>query len=86
MAELSPEDTLEVEADRQRRVTAAFLLGSEASPKGAGPSSTGQLVAGIAIAIAIALILGVISLAQGAAGSSGASRSPSPVITPAKSP
>ena len=62
MAELSPEDALEVEADRQRRVTAAFRLGSEASPRGAGPSSAGQLAAGTAIAAAVALIVGVIAL------------------------
>jgi hypothetical protein len=84
MAELSPEDALEVEADRQRRVTAAFQLGSEASPRVAGPSSIAQLAAGVAIAIAIVLILGVIALAQGAAGAS--NRSTAPMVTPSKSP
>jgi hypothetical protein len=86
MPDLSPEDVLEIEADRQRRVTAAFRLGSEASPRTSGPSAAGQLGAGVAIAIAILLVLGVIALAQGAAGSSGASRSPAPVASPAKSP
>ena len=62
MTELSPEDTLEVEADRQRRVIAAFRLGSEASPRAAGLSAVGQLAAGLAIAIGVALILGVIAL------------------------
>jgi hypothetical protein len=62
MAELSPEDALEVEADRRRRVTSAFRLGSEASPRAAGPASAGQLAAGTAIAVAVALILGVIAL------------------------
>jgi hypothetical protein len=84
MAELSPEDALEVEADRQRRVTAAFQLGSEASPRAAGPSSIAQLAAGVAIALAIVLILGVIALAQGAAGAS--NRSTAPMVTPSKSP
>jgi hypothetical protein len=84
MAELSPEDALEVEADRQRRVTAAFQLGSEASPRAAGPSSIGQLAAGVAIAVAIVLILGVIALAQGVAGA--ANRSTPPIVTPSKSP
>jgi hypothetical protein len=62
MTELSPEETLEVEADRQRRVTAAFRLGSEASPRAAGLSAVAQLATGTAIAIAVALILGVIAL------------------------
>ena len=70
MAELSPEDALEVEADRRRRVTAAFRLGSEASPRAFGPSSAGQFAAGMAIAIAVALVLGVLA----------------PAVTPAKSP
>lgn len=65
MTELSPEDALEVEADRRRRVTAAFRLGSEASPRSAGLSARGQLAAGIAIAVAIALIAAVIVLTQG---------------------
>jgi hypothetical protein len=86
MPDLSPEDVLEIEADRQRRVTAAFRLGSEASPRTSGPSAAGQLGAGVAIAIAILLVLGVIALAQGAASSSGASHSPAPVASPAKSP
>lgn len=62
MTELSPEDTLEIEADRQRRVTAAFRLGSEASPRAAGLSAAAQLATGVAIAIGVALIMGVIAL------------------------
>lgn len=84
MAELSPEDALEVEADRLRRVTSAFRLGSEAWPRAAGPSSAGQLAAGTAIAVAIVVILGVIALAQGAGAAGGAGRSPAPVVTPSK--
>jgi len=64
MADLSPEDALEVEADRRRRVTGAFRLGSESSPRTAGPSSAAQLAAGMAIAIAIILVLGVIAIAH----------------------
>jgi hypothetical protein len=64
MAELSPEDALEVEADRRRRVTAAFRLGSEASPRAAGLSARSQLAAGMAIAVAVALIMAVIALTQ----------------------
>jgi hypothetical protein len=81
MPELSPEDALEVEADRRRRVTRAFRLGSEGS-RGAGPSAAGQLAAGMAIAIAIVLILGVIALVQGAGSAGGAGHSPAPVVTP----
>ena len=64
MAELSPEDALEVEADRRRRVTAAFRLGSEATPRAAGLSARGQLAAGIAMAVAIALVTAVVALTQ----------------------
>jgi hypothetical protein len=62
MAELSPEDALEVEAERRRRVTGAFRLGSESSPRTAGPSSAAQLAAGLAIALVIAIALGVIAI------------------------
>jgi hypothetical protein len=83
MPELTPEDALEVEADRRRRVTGAFRLGSEASPRASGPSAAGQLAAGIALAVAIALIFGVITLAQGSSTTGGASRSPA-AVTPTK--
>jgi hypothetical protein len=64
MTELSPEEALEVEADRRRRVTAAFRLGSEASPRATGLSARGQLAAGMAIAVVIALIMAVVALTQ----------------------
>jgi hypothetical protein len=62
MADLSPEEALEVEADRRRRVTGAFRLGSESSPRTTGPSSAAQLAAGLGIALAIALVVGVIAI------------------------
>jgi hypothetical protein len=62
MADLNPDDALEVEADRRRRVTGAFRLGSESSPRTAGPSSAAQLAAGLGIALAIALVVGVIAI------------------------
>jgi hypothetical protein len=60
--ELTPEDQLEVEADRRRRVAAAFRLGSEAAASTPAPSWIGPLVAGIGIAIGIALVMGVVTL------------------------
>jgi hypothetical protein len=60
--ELGPEDQLEVEADRRRRVAAAFRLGSEATPGTPSPSRIGPLLAGAAIAIAIALVVGIVTL------------------------
>jgi hypothetical protein len=62
MADLSPEETLEVEADRRRRVTSAFRLGSGSPPRTTGPSSAAQLAAGLGIALAIALVVGVIAI------------------------
>ena len=64
MPELTPEEQLEVEADRRRRVTAAFRLGSEATPGTSGPSWIGPIAAGIAIALAIALVIAVITLVR----------------------
>ena len=62
MAELTPDDALEVEAERRRRVTGAFRLGSESSPRAGGPSSAAQLVAGFGMALVIAIVLGVIAI------------------------
>jgi hypothetical protein len=62
MPKLTPEEQLEVEADRRRRMTAAFRLGSEARPGTANPSWIGPLAAGIAFALAIALGIGVVTL------------------------
>jgi hypothetical protein len=64
MPELAPEEQIEVEADRRRRVNAAFRLGSEATPAAPGPSWLGPMLAGIALALAAALVLGVITLAR----------------------
>lgn len=62
MPELGPDEQLEVEADRRRRVMAAFRLGSEATPGTPNPSWIGPLAAGAAIALAIALVVGVVTL------------------------
>jgi hypothetical protein len=64
MPDLRPEEILEIEADRRRRVTEAFRLGSEATTAGAGLSWLGPLAAGAAIAAAAALIVGVIALVR----------------------
>jgi hypothetical protein len=53
---------MEVEADRRRRVAAAFRLGSEATPGTPSPSRIGPLLAGAAIAIAIAVVVGIVTL------------------------
>ena len=64
MPDLKPEEVLEIEADRRRRVTEAFRLGTETSTAGAGLSWIGPLAAGAAIAAAAALIVGVIALVR----------------------
>jgi len=61
---LKPEEVLEIEADRRRRVTEAFRLGSDATTAGAGLSWLGPLAGGAAIAAAAALIVGVIALVR----------------------
>jgi hypothetical protein len=70
---LTPEDQLEIESDRRRRVNAAFRLGTEATAATVGPPWFGPLAAGVAIAVAIALVMGVIALARAAPLSSGSS-------------
>lgn len=62
MPELTPEDQLEVEAERRRRVAAAFRLGREAKPGTPGASWVGPILAGLAVSIGIALVIGVITL------------------------
>jgi hypothetical protein len=79
MPELTPEQQLEVLADRRRRVTAAFRLGSEATPGSTGPSWIGPLAAGIAIALAIALVMGIVALAR--ATSTSSTPHATPVVT-----
>ena len=64
MPDLKPEEILEIEADRRRRVTEALRLGSEASTAGAGLPWIGPLASGTAIAAAAALIVGVIALVR----------------------
>jgi hypothetical protein len=64
MPDLKPEEVLEIEADRRRRVTEALRLGSEATTAGVGLSWLGPLAAGAAIAAAAALIVGVIALVR----------------------
>jgi hypothetical protein len=62
MPELGPEEQLEVEADRRRRIAAAFRLGAEATPGTASPNWIGPVAAGVAIAAAVALVTGVVTL------------------------
>lgn len=81
MPELTPEERLEVESDRQRRVTAAFRLGTEATPGTASPAWWGPLLAGLAIALVIALILGVVALAR-ATNTGGAPATPAVTSSP----
>jgi len=76
MPDLTPDDLLEIESDRRRRINAAFRMGSEAPPGAPGPSWLGPLAAGIAIAVAGALFAGVITLAR-------ASNTGQPSATPA---
>lgn len=85
MTELSPEETLEVEADRRRRVSGALRLGSQPPQTASRPAGAGAFAAGMAIAVAIAIALGVMAVTQGAGGLGGAGRSPAPVVSPSAS-
>jgi hypothetical protein len=60
--ELTPEDQLEVEADRRRRVATAFRLGSAVTAGTSGPTWFGPVAAGLAISLVIALVIGVVTL------------------------
>jgi hypothetical protein len=76
MPDFGAEELLAIEADRRRRITAAFRLGSQATVESPSPSWLFPLAIGIVIAIAIALLLGIGTLVQNA------SRTPAPVATP----
>lgn len=78
MPDLTPEDQLEIESDRRSRVTAAFRLGTEAKPGSRGLAWSGPLLAGLALALLIALVMGVIALAR-------ATNSGTPPATPSAS-
>jgi hypothetical protein len=80
MPDYSPEELLEIDADRRRRVTAAFRLGSAAAVGAAGPSWLVPLLIGAAIAVAIALVLGIATLIQ-SGSHAGASPTPAPSAT-----
>jgi Tfp pilus assembly protein PilN len=76
LPDFSDEELLAIEADRRRRVTAAFRLGSQATAGSPGSSWLFPLAIGIAVAIAIALLLGIGTLVQNA------SHTTAPVATP----
>ncbi len=77
----SPEELAAIESDRRRRVTAALRLGSTASAGVAGPAWLAPLIVGLAAALAIALVAGVVTLAQGAART-GTNGAPAATATP----
>ncbi len=81
MPNYTPDELLAIEADRRRRTIAAFRLGSGATAGAAGPLRLYPLLLGACAAIAIALFLGIGTLAQ-SASRSGASHSPAPAVTP----
>ncbi len=81
MPDYSPEELLAIEADRRRRVTAAFRLGSHAPEESPGSSWLFPLVIGIAIAVVIALFLGIGTIAENASPTS-AGHTPGAVATP----
>ena len=62
--EFSTEELLAIESDRWRRVLAAFLLGSEARPEQPVLQPWKGLVAGLCLAAAALLVVGVIALAS----------------------
>ena len=66
--EFTADEALEIESDRWRRVAAAFLLGMEARAEQRVPEPWGALVAGLCLAAAVALVVGVIGLARAALG------------------
>ena len=66
--EFTAEEALEIESDRWRRVAAAFLLGMEARTEQRVPEPWGGLVGGLCLAAAVALVVGVISLASASLG------------------
>jgi hypothetical protein len=82
--DLSPDEQIEVQADQRRRVVAAFVLGSEARPNRHQPRPLVPQLAGLAIALAIAVGIALTALVQqqikGGQSPAG-SRTPTPLIS-----
>jgi hypothetical protein len=81
--ELSTEEAMEIESDRWRRVVAAFLLGSEARPERGVLRPWSGLLGGLGLAVAIAVLVGVIGVAGAtlAANDNVPKSTPTPAVT-----
>jgi hypothetical protein len=62
--EFSTDELVAIESDRRRRVLAAFLLGSEARPEEQGLQPWRGVFAGLCLAAAALLVVGVLALAS----------------------
>ncbi len=78
---LSLEDEHEVEMDERRRVVAALLYGAEARPGTIVPGPLAPLLAGLAIAMAVVLIVGMGTLVRGSLPGGKPSPTPPPSAT-----
>jgi hypothetical protein len=81
--ELSTEEAMEIESDRWRRVVAAFLLGSEARPERGVLQPWSGLLGGLGLAVAIAVLVGVVGVADAtlAASNNAPKSTPGPTVT-----
>jgi len=80
---ISLEDEHEVEEDRRRRVVAALVYGDDAPPDTPVPGPWMPLVAGLALALAVMLIVGMGTLVRGSlpGGRPSPGPHPSPAVT-----
>jgi hypothetical protein len=78
---MSLEDEHEVEQDGRRRVVAALVYGQEASADTPVPGPWAPLLAGLAVALAAVLIVGMGTLVKASLPSGRPSPSPHPSVT-----
>jgi hypothetical protein len=82
----SLDEQLEVERDRRRRVVAALLQGAEARPATTPPGPWGPLVAGLALAMFVVLVVGVVTLIRTSLPGAHPPAHPSPSATARQQP
>lgn len=77
----SLDEELEVERDRRRRVVAALLYGVEARPQTSAPGPWAPLLAGLAIVIAVVLVVVIGTLLRASIPGARPAGHPSPTAT-----
>jgi hypothetical protein len=77
---ISLEDEHDVEQDRRQRVVAALMYGDDSPPDTPVPGPWGALLAGLAVAVAVCMIVGMGTLVRSSLPTGKPSPSPRPSV------